>query len=188
MAGKYELGYDSWNRVQADIAEDLTVGIKVLSETDQRRIEKGTHAYVVLDLRTSFGMIRIRDIRIQWSVPNQRHFIRWRQWFTGRIRDGRKEYLDVGGPLDPDTRNKFADSILDVFAQIKEEAASGTLGRQNPQLRELKDKLELEATQKATEAANAALEAIKPEETEETEEVEEVEAHEEAEEAAQPEA
>lgn len=154
MPEKYELRRDSWNRVQADIAEDVTIGIKVLSETDERRIEKQTHAYVVMDLRTSLGPIRIRDIRIQWSVENQRHFIRWRQWFTGRIRDGRKEYLDVGGPLDPDTRRKFAGLILDVFAQIKEEAASGTLGRQNPGLQELKDKLE------ADQNTDAALEAV----------------------------
>ncbi len=168
MAEKYELRRDSWNRVQADIAEDLTVGIKVLSETDQRRIEKGTHAYCVLDLRTSLGVIRIRDIRVQWSEPNQRHFIRWRQWNTGRIRDGRKEYLDVAGPLDPDTRNKFADAILDVFSQIKEEAASGTLGRQNPQLQELKEKLAMETTDAvevaaATEAEVATVEADQPE-------------------------
>ena len=141
MPEKYELHRDSWNRLQADIAEDLTVGIKVLSETDQRRIEKGTHAYCVLDLRTSLGVIRIRDIRVQWSEKNQRHFIRWRQWFTGRLRDDRKEYLDVAGPLDPDTRNKFADAILDVFSQIREEAAMGTLGRHSPQLQELKAQL-----------------------------------------------
>jgi hypothetical protein len=149
MSEKYELRRDSFNRVQADIAEDVTVGIRVLSETDQRRIEKNTHAYCVMDIRTSLGVIRIRDIRIQWSEQNQRHFIRWRQWNTGRIRDGRKEYLDVAGPLDPETRTKFADAILDVFAQIKEEAALGTLGRANPQLHELKAKLEMEQAEQA---------------------------------------
>jgi len=162
MAGKYELRRDSFNRVQADIAEDLTVGIKVLSETDERRIDKNTHAYCVLDLRTSMGVLRIRDIKIQWSDPNQRHFIRWRQWNTGRLREGRKEYLDVAGPLDPDTRNKYASAILDVFAQIKEEAAAGTLGRANPQLQELKAKLALENIQETDAAVEAAAEGTEP--------------------------
>ena len=162
MAGKYELRRDSWHRVQADIGQDLTVGVKVLAETDQRRIEKRTHAYVVLDLRTSFGVIRIRDIRIQWSEQNQRHFIRWRQWHTGRIRDGRKEYLDVAGPLDPDTRNKYAGAILDVFNQIKEEAAAGTLGHANPQLKELKEKLALENAQETDAAVEAVAEEAVP--------------------------
>ena len=111
MDGKYTLTRDSWNRVQADISPDVSVAIKVLAETDARRIEKQTHAYAVLDIRTDFGPIRIRDVRIQWSVQNERFFIRWRQWSTGRMRDGRKEYLDVAGPLDPDTRSKFADAI-----------------------------------------------------------------------------
>ncbi len=168
MPEKYELHRDSWNRLQADIAEDLTVGIKVLSESDQRRIEKGTHAYCVLDLRTSLGVIRIRDIRVQWSEKNQRHFIRWRQWFTGRQRDGRDEYLDVAGPLDRDTRNKFADCILDVFSQIKEEGAVGTLGRHNPQLQELKEQLAMKTDEAAGEAAavepaGEAIEAAQPE-------------------------
>lgn len=162
MAGKYELRRDSWNRVQADITEDATVGIKMLPETDPRRIDKNTHAYCVLDLRTTFGVIRIRDIRVQWSDPNQRHFIRWRQWYTGRERDGRKEYLDVAGPLDATTRGKFADAILDVFTQIKEEAALGTLGRQNPQLKELKEKLAIQTVDAVDEAAavEAAEEAM----------------------------
>lgn len=142
MPEKYELRRDPFNRVQTDIADDLTVGIKILSETDQRRVERGTHAYCVLDLRTSFGPVRIRDIRVQWSERNQCHFIRWRQWSTGRIRNDRKEYLDVAGPLDPETRTKFANAILDVFTQIKEEAASGTLGRKYPELEELKKTIE----------------------------------------------
>ncbi len=162
MAGKYELRRDSFNRVQTDIGVDLTVGIKVLSETDERRIEKNTHAYCVLDLRTSMGVIRIRDIKVQWSDPNQRHFIRWRQWNTGRLREGRKEYLDVAGPLDPDTRNKYAGAILDVFNQIKEEAAAGTLGRANPQLKELKEKLALENTQETDAAVEAVAEGTEP--------------------------
>lgn len=146
MDGKYTLTRDSWNRVQADISPDVSVAIKVLAETDARRIEKQTHAYAVLDIRTDFGPIRIRDVRIQWSVQNERFFIRWRQWSTGRMRDGRKEYLDVAGPLDPDTRSKFADAILDLFAQIKEEAAQGTLGRANVEaLNEVRAQIELAA-------------------------------------------
>ncbi len=144
MAGKYQLRRDDLHRIQADIADDATIGIKILSVTDARRIEKGTHAYCVLDLRTSMGVIRIRDIRIQWGERTQKHFIRWRQWPTGRMRRGedRPEYLDVAGPLDPETRSKFGNAILDVFSQIKEEAGLGTLGSENPELRELKEKLE----------------------------------------------
>lgn len=158
MAGKYELRPDSWNRVQADISEDMTVGIKVLSATEERRIVKRTHAYCVLDLRTSIGVLRIRDIHIQWSEKNQRHFVRWRQWPTGRKRDGRLEYLDVAGPLDAGTRKNFEETILDVFAQIMEQAAAGTLGHANPQLQELKDKLALDAVQGTDAAVEAAAE------------------------------
>ena len=159
MAGKYLFRRDSWNRLQTDISESLTVAIKILSETDERRMMKNVHAYVILDVRTEVGPLRIRDIRVQWSEKNQRHFIRWRQWNTGRIRDERPEYLDVCGPLDAVTRNKFAEAILDVFAQIKEEAAAGTLGHANPQLQELKAHLELE---KPTETDEATEEIAQP--------------------------
>lgn len=153
MDAKYKIRRDEFNRLQADLDDELTVGIKILSETDQRRIEKNTHAYCVLDIRTSLGVIRIRDIRVQWSERNQQYFIRWRQWPTGKMRDDRKEYLDVAGPLDRGTRDKFADAILEVFSQIKEEAALGTLGRTNPQLGELKAQLELQAVGGVLEAA-----------------------------------
>ncbi len=160
MAGKYQFRRDSWNRLQTDISESLTVAIKILSETDERRMLKKVHAYVILDVRTEFGPLRVRDIRVQWSEKNQRHFIRWRQWNTGRIRDGREEYLDVCGPLDGATRGKFGEAILDVFAQIKEEAAAGTLGRANPQLEELTANLELE---KPPETDEATEEVAQPE-------------------------
>ncbi len=163
MAGKYQFRRDSWNRLQTDIGESLTIAIKMLSETDERRMLKKVHAYVILDIRTEFGPLRVRDIRVQWSEKNQQHFIRWRQWNTGRVRDGRDEYLDVCGPLDGATRNKFGDTILDVFAQIKEEAAAGTLGKANPQLQVLKARLELEQAPETNEADEAAEEVAQPE-------------------------
>jgi len=157
MAGKYQLRRDSLNRIQADIADDATIGIKILSVTDARRIEKGTHAYCVLDIRTSLGVLRIRDIRIQFGERTQKHFLRWRQWPTGRMRRGedRPEYLDVCGPLDPKTRSNYGDAILDVFNQIKEEAGLGTLGSENPGLSDLKDSLE-KHTDEAVEATGEA--------------------------------
>lgn len=138
----YQLSRDSHNRLCAEIAKGVTVGIKVLSETDPRRIERNEHAYAVLDLQTPLGLIRIRDIRILWSEPNKRFFLRWRQWRTGKMRNDRPEFLDVAGPQDKETRVRFTAKILEVFDQIKKEAALGTLGRANPQLQELKASLE----------------------------------------------
>jgi hypothetical protein len=80
------------------------------------------------------GVLRIRDIRIKWSTKNECFYIQWRQWFTGKFRgvdregNPRKEFLDVCGPLDPQTRQNFNDSIVAVYAQIKSEAKAGTLG------------------------------------------------------------
>ncbi len=158
--GNYQLRRDHLNRVQADITDDVTVGIKVLAVTDERRIERGVHAYCVMDVRTSLGVIRIRDIQIKWSITGERYFLRWRQWPTGKMRrveggEDRKEFLDVAGPLDPETRNKFGMHILEVFEQITSEAAAGTLGRQNPGLAELKAKLVLKDAESAPEAAEA---------------------------------
>ena len=138
----YQIDRDSHNRLCASIGEGLTVGIKVLSETDPRRIERNEHAYAVLDIQTALGCLRIRDIRVLWSETHERFFVRWRQWHTGQFRNDRKEYLDVAGPQDRNTRDAFEDVILDVFEQIKEEAAMGTLGRSNPELQDLKDSLE----------------------------------------------
>jgi DNA-binding cell septation regulator SpoVG len=131
---KYVIYRDSHNRLCADITESVTAGVKILSVTDERRQEKNTHAYVVLDVRTELGPIRIRDIRVMWSQENERYFLRWRQWPTGHLRDGHKEYLDVAGPQDRDTRKQFEDAILAVFHQVREEAERGTLGR-NPETR-----------------------------------------------------
>jgi hypothetical protein len=130
----FEIRRDSRQRLQTDIADDLTIGVKVLAETDERRVRYGVHAYAVLDVRTSMGVLRIRDIRIKWSVKNECHYIQWRQWFTGKYRgvdrkgDPRKEFLDVCGPLDPQTRQNFNDSIVAVYAQVLLEAKAGTLG------------------------------------------------------------
>jgi hypothetical protein len=130
----FEIRRDSRQRLQADIADDLTIGVKVLAETDDRRVRYGVHAYAVLDVRSSMGVLRVRDIRIKWSVKNECFYIQWRQWFTGKFRgvdregNPRKEFLDVCGPLDPQTRQNFNDSIVAVYDQIKSEAKAGTLG------------------------------------------------------------
>ncbi len=145
----YQLQMDSYNRMCATIAKGVEVGIKVLSMTDTRRIEKKEHAYAVLDLSTPIGVIRIRDIRIVWSEANNRFYLRWRQWRTGKMRNDRPEYLDVAGPRDKETRLKYGEAILAVFEQIRAEGAAGTLGRTNPKLAELKAALEQEP---ATEA------------------------------------
>ena len=55
MSKVYEIHRDSHNRLAADITPDMAVAIKLLGEHEPRRIEKGIHAYVVLDVRTSFG-------------------------------------------------------------------------------------------------------------------------------------
>jgi hypothetical protein len=138
----YQLQMDSYNRMTAVIAQGIEVGIKVLSMTDTRRIERKEHAYAVLDLNSPLGIIRIRDIRIVWSEPNQRFYLRWRQWRTGKMRNERPEYLDVAGPRDKETRLKYGEAILAVFEQIRAEGAAGTLGRTNPKLAELKASLE----------------------------------------------
>lgn len=148
MSKRFAIERDSHNRLRADITEDLAVGIKILAETDSRRMERGVHGYAVLDVRTSLGPLRGRDIKVMWSETNQRYFLRWPQWPTGKIRDGRKEYLDVFGPLDPDTRAKLEGEILAVFHQVREEANKGTFGR-NPkthaELEALKYELEVAA-------------------------------------------
>lgn len=142
---KYHLSMDSYNRMVAEICKGVEVGIKVLSMTDTRRIQKNEHAYAVLDISTPLGPVRIRDIRIVWSEPNQRFYLRWRQWRTGKMRNNRPEYLDVAGPRDKETRLKYSEAIIAVFEQIQEEAAAGTLGRTNVDaLTEIKARLEVE--------------------------------------------
>lgn len=153
---KYQLSRDSLNRLCTEIAPGVTVGIKVLSETDPRRLERGEHAYAVLDLATPLGPVRIRDIRVMWSKTNERFFLRWRQWKTGKVRDGRPEYLDVAGPQDRETRALFSEKIIEVFAQIKQEAAVESVGAQNPQLAELKAQLEGDQPEKPAEEAQQA--------------------------------
>jgi DNA-binding cell septation regulator SpoVG len=129
MAGQYIIVRDSFNRLRAEITESFAIGVKLLAEDHPRRVEQHVHAYVVADLRTELGPWRIRDIRVMWSPENERYFVRYRQWKTGKIRDGREEWLDVAGPLDRETRAKVQDAILGVFSQIKEEAAKGVLGK-----------------------------------------------------------
>lgn len=138
---------DAHNRLCAEVSESITVGIKVLDETDERRVEKGVHAYAVLDIKTEFGPIRARNIRVMWSTQNQRHFLRWPQWNTGNVRDGRPEYLDVFGPHDRTTRTNFEKMILEVFQQIRAEAQLGTLGRDSANRRKLEEFRAINASQ-----------------------------------------
>lgn len=167
---KHVIVRDSFNRLRAEITDSFAIGVKLLAEDHPRRVEQHVHAYVVADLRTELGPWRIRDIRIMWSPDNERYFTRYRQWKTGKVRDGRDEWLDVAGPLDRETRSKVQEAILGVFFQIKEEAAKGTLGKRrdhhappttvgdNPevaaQLESLKG--DLEEAEKADDAAEAA--------------------------------
>lgn len=165
MAGQYVIVRDSFNRLRAEITDSFAVGVKLLAEDHPRRVEQHVHAYVVADLRTELGPWRIRDIRVMWSPENERYFIRYRQWKTGKIREGREEWLDVAGPLDRETRSKVQDAILGVFSQIKEEAAKGILGKrvdgtstlgENPllaaQLESIKHDLEQDEAADAVEA------------------------------------
>jgi DNA-binding cell septation regulator SpoVG len=164
MPGQYIIVRDSFNRLRAEVTDSFAVGIKLLAEDHPRRVEQNVHAYAVADIRTELGPWRIRDIRIMWSPENKRHFIRYRQWKTGKVRDQRDEWLDVAGPLDRDTRSKVQDAILAVFHQIKEEAQDGTLGRRLPagagtigDNPEVAAKLEtLKGDLEATEAADVA--------------------------------
>jgi DNA-binding cell septation regulator SpoVG len=129
MPGQYIIARDSFNRLRAEVTDSFAVGVKLLAEDHPRRVEQHVHAYVVADVRTELGPWRIRDIRVMWSPQNEQYFIRYRQWKTGKVRDGREEWLDVAGPLDRETRSKIQEAILAVFYQIKDEAAKGTLGK-----------------------------------------------------------
>ena len=164
MSGQYEIVRDSFNRLRAEVTDSFAVGVKLLAEDHPRRVENNVHAYVVADLRTELGPWRIRDIRVMWSAENERFYIRYRQWKTGKIREGREEWLGVAGPLDRDTRSKVQESILAVFFQIKDEAAKGTLGRRrNPTNAQIGDNPEvaaqlehLKTDLEATEASDTA--------------------------------
>lgn len=139
----FETFRDSQNRVCAQIAEGVTAAIKIFSETDERRTQKNQHGYCVMDLGTAFGQIRIRDIKIMWSQKNSRFYLRWRQWPTGGQRGDKPEFLDVAGPRDKETRDRFQDALLQLFLQLKEQAVTavgGTLA-QNPELLALRDSL-----------------------------------------------
>lgn len=133
MSGQYTIVRDSYSRLRAQVTPSFAVGIKLLAEDHPRRVEYNVHAYVVADIATELGPWRIRDIRVMWSAENKQHFIRYRQWKTGKVRENRDEWLDVAGPLDRETRAKIAEAILGVFQQIKDEAAAGTLARPDRQ-------------------------------------------------------
>lgn len=153
MSKRFELTRDSHNRLCTEIAEGMTVGVKLLAEGSKRRIEKGVHGYAVLDLTTPLGLFRIRGIEIMWSEKNERFFLRWRQFGTGNVRNGRPEYLDVVGPHSPESRAKVEDQIVAVFKQVLADATKGTIGRlAGPELEALKVALE-EQTKEAEELA-----------------------------------
>ena len=148
----YQIDRDSNNRLCAEIAKGVTVGIKILAETDPRRMERREHAYAVLDIDTPLGCVRIRDIRILWSDPGQRFYLQWKQWRTGKIRFDRPEYLDIAGPRDREARQRFSEEILALFSQIKRLASVGTLGNISPELGELKATLESSDTEAVSDA------------------------------------
>lgn len=126
---KFTIVRDSFNRLRVKINRSFAVCIKVLAEDHPRRVERNVYAYVVVDIGTSLGTWRIRDIRIMWSPQNKRYFLRYRQWKTGQIREGQDEWLDVAGPLDQNARAKVQETVLAVFTQIRAEAKKGTLGK-----------------------------------------------------------
>jgi len=164
MAEQYVIVRDSFNRLRVEITESFAVGVKLLAEDHPRRVEQHVHAYVVADLRTELGPWRVRDIRVMWSPENERNFIRYRQWKTGKLRDGREEWLDVAGPLDRETRSKVQDAILAVFFQIKDEAAKGVLGKRVEGIATLGENpilvAQLESIKKDLEADEAGDDAI----------------------------
>jgi len=155
-----EIERDEHDRLVIHVGEDLSIGLKMLSESDLERTERGTHAYGVVDLATELGPIRIRNVRVFWNARLNKYQVRWYQWRTGKLRNGRSEYLDVAGPQDQETRKKFAELILQLFNQIREGVGipgRGTLGR-NPGLIQLRQRLTQEAEKPAVQQLRSQLE------------------------------
>jgi hypothetical protein len=118
----YQLFTDDKGRRCAEIAPEETIGIRALGITDVARIERNEHAYVVLDLPGSRGAIRIRDILIVWSKRNKKLFVRWKQFRTNQVRDGRTVFLDAASPISKAGRDAYEDVILTIYRQILKES------------------------------------------------------------------
>lgn len=124
----FSVSRDNRGRLRAQVSEDLAISMQILPVTDKRRMEKGVQAFAVLDINTSLGVIRVRNIRIVYQEswePNYRV-----RWYGHLVREHVKEirrgdYLDVAGPLDPPTRHRFAEIILSLFHFIMREAQAG---------------------------------------------------------------
>lgn len=129
----YQISQDSHNRLCAEIAEGVTVGFQVLDKNDWRYINRNERAYVVLDIETPLGRIRIRDVRLLRSATRGCFFLRWKQWKTGKFREGRPEYLDVAGPHNREGRDLFSAAILAVFEQLRKELQLADAG--DPELK-----------------------------------------------------
>lgn len=136
--------YNSW---EAQLSPTIKAGVRILAETDARRIDHGIHAYVLLDFPTDLGPMRVRDLKILLSRDGERYYVRWPWFQTKFTRPGasRPDRLDVVGPRDYTSRELINGKILALFHQIREEAAKGTLGRQPAvaeKLQHLKQELE----------------------------------------------
>lgn len=162
---KYELRSDNGGRFVTELSDEISCAMKLFSETDPQRIEYDVHAYAILDIRTAVRSLegkllpivfRGRNIRIRWSKRNEQFYIHWHQWNTGRKRrdSDKPERMDVFGPLDRQSREIVNELIIAMFTQIREEAQAGTLGRANPELKELKAKLETAEAAKQTGAGD----------------------------------
>lgn len=109
---------DEKGRMCKEIADGLTVRVRLLNEADPRRVNIGVQAYAVLDLSTPFGALRIPDIRIVERVTDKSRVVRWKQWPVGRHRDGGKPFICRVGPLGQDARQKLEERLLEFFSEI----------------------------------------------------------------------
>lgn len=150
MSEKFAIERDTFGRWRTAFSPTVACGIRLLAEDHPRRVAKNVRAYVVLDIASDLMLpivedpeeegepqplpvtFRIRDIEIVHHAESDRFLVRYRQWKTGKVRDGQDEYLDVAGPANRESRYFLQDQILAFFNQIREEASQGTLGRRRP--------------------------------------------------------
>jgi hypothetical protein len=112
-----------------NIAPDIVAAFKVRSVTDEERVKWNERAYIVLDFSTSLGPFRARKVRIRWSSRHQRLYVRWEKFPTGRKRDGgRKEQLDLFGPLDNETRATVERKLIEALDALEGQGHQGTAG------------------------------------------------------------
>ena len=117
---------DRHDRLCAEVAEGITVGLRVFSETDSRRLRYNTYAYAVVDFDTPLGQMRSRGIEVRWSVRNNHFYVKWPQQQFGKDLDnGRPDMLDVVGPRFVEGRENFEKLILELFHQVQAEAKDG---------------------------------------------------------------